>query len=82
MILEYFTAPWCAPCKTMLPMVEDVWKGEMRIIDYMNGGSELIEDAGVLSFPTMRLLDVDKEITRHTGVMGRGDFERWIKVAE
>ena len=91
MILEYFTAPWCAPCKTMLPMIEDVCKEagiEIRLWDYSNEyGKHMIENKNILSFPSMILNDgggyfVTTETKRHTGAMGRGDFERWIKGEE
>ena len=99
MILEYFTAPWCAPCKTMLPMVEDVCKESdflVRVWDYNTPqGIAQAERRNVLGFPTMVLCefkgergadgsfqDSAVEYSRHQGVMGRGDFERWIKGEE
>lgn len=69
--LVYFSAPWCGPCRTMGPIVEQV-TGALNVgvqkIDVDNE-PELAEKYGVRSIPTLVLEDREagKELLRIVG---------------
>lgn len=57
LILNYYTAPWCGPCRTFKPIVEDIvfdnaWG--LRYIDIDND-PQAAEDDGIMSVPTVRV---------------------------
>lgn len=59
----YFTAPWCAPCKKLAPILEKIAKEHREIgflkIDIEHGtNSQLAETFNVSSVPTLILARV------------------------
>ena len=69
--LVYFSAPWCGPCRTMGPIVEQITAklnvGVQKI--NVDDEPELAEKYGVRSIPTLVLEDRDagKELMRIVG---------------
>ena len=74
----YFGAPWCGPCKSFKPLVEQTVR-EMRInwtdinVDYDPSASQQYQ---VTSIPTLVILDNQGNVAyRHTGAMSKSQLE-------
>lgn len=71
----YFSAPWCGPCKMLGPVMEKV--GQKHTVEKINvdENSELSNQFGVRSIPTVILVDEsNKELERLIGVKPEGDY--------
>lgn len=80
MKLEYFTAPWCAPCRVFGPIVEEVTHrlgADIEKIDVDKNPERLPAD--VRGVPTIIMYNDGKEVSRIVGARGPEDFEGWIK---
>jgi thioredoxin 1 len=66
----YFTATWCAPCRTMKPVFENVVNQfssvEKEYID-IEDFSELVQEYGVRSVPTIVFLKDDEIVAQVNG---------------
>jgi len=78
----YFGAPWCGPCKSFKPLVEQTVR-EMGVhwtdinVDYDPTFSQQYQ---VTSIPTLIILDAQGNVAyRHTGVMSKGQLENAFK---
>jgi|APGre2960657373_1045057.scaffolds.fasta_scaffold199749_2 thiol-disulfide isomerase/thioredoxin len=74
----YFGAPWCGPCKSFKPLVEQTVK-EMNVrwtdinVDYDPNMSQKYE---VSSIPTIVIVDNQGgQLYKHTGVMAKSQLE-------
>lgn len=76
-VLVDFFAPWCGPCRMMLPVVEEIAKeiegDTSKKIAKVNAdeNGELAEQYGVMSIPTFILFKDGKEIKRVTGMQSK-----------
>lgn len=73
LVLVNFHAPWCAPCKKMAPMIEDVknefaGKAKVEKVD-IESNKSLQTSYEVQSIPGLILFKDGKEVWRHTGVI-------------
>lgn len=71
-----FFAPWCGPCRMMLPLVEELaaeMAGQGVKIGKVNveEESELAEKYGVLSIPTFIIFKGGKEVQRVMGAQAK-----------
>lgn len=67
-----FNAPWCAPCRTQEPILEQLsaqYKGK-AVISAMNvdENQDIAAMLGIQSIPTMIIFKNNKEIQRFVGV--------------
>jgi thioredoxin 1 len=78
----YFSAPWCGPCKTFKPVLEEVMSGftdvEFEKID-VDENPELTADHAVRSIPTTVMFANGEEIFRQTGVIGKAWLTNYIE---
>jgi thioredoxin len=76
-----FYADWCNPCKTMLPVFEEL-KSEFTNIKFEKINIEESEEAGkfgVTSIPTFIITKNNAEISRKNGVMTKEAFKNWLQ---
>ncbi len=67
-ILVMFTAVWCAPCKMLYPVMEELSKTNVvRKVD-VDSNTELCKKFSVRSVPTSILFLDGKEVKRFVGV--------------
>jgi thioredoxin-like negative regulator of GroEL len=79
MRLEYFTAPWCAPCKTFGPIMDKVAKDyelDVEKIDIQATPERIPAD--VLTIPTVILYLQNAPVARFSGPKQEQDLITWI----
>jgi len=77
--LYYYTAPWCNPCQTLGPIMEDVAKQipvRKQNIDYVDPA--IITAANVKSVPTVILVENGQEVRRFNGVKSFNQIIDWL----
>ena len=80
-MILYFTADWCAPCKRVRPIVEQLNKDQSDvrffIID-VDLEAEMASDFEIKSVPTFVVMKDNAEIHRVSGVQTRDQLEELI----
>ena len=70
----YFSAKWCAPCKQLAPIMEQVSKTiSVKKID-VDSESGLASSYGIRSVPTVILMKDGSEFKRIIGVKSLGEY--------
>ena len=65
----YYHAPWCTPCETLGPIMDQVNKQiPVRKINIDYADPAVITEAQVRNIPTVVLVENGQEIRRFTGV--------------
>lgn len=73
-----FTASWCAPCKALASILEEVKTDlPIEVVD-IDQNKELAIQYRVRSVPTLVLVDESKELKRMTGVQAKNLVESWL----
>jgi thioredoxin 1 len=73
-----FTASWCAPCKALASILEEVKTDlPIEVVD-IDENKELAIQYRVRSVPTLVLVDESKELKRMTGVQAKNLVESWL----
>jgi len=80
-MILYFTADWCAPCKRVRPIVDQLNKDQndvkFFIID-VDLETEMASDFEIKSVPTFVIMKDNTEIHRVSGVQTRDQLEGLI----
>ena len=77
--LYYYTAPWCNPCQTLGPIMEEVARQipvRKQNIDYIDPA--VLTAANVKSVPTVILVENGQEIRRFNGVKSYNQIIDWL----
>ena len=70
----YFSAPWCGPCKTLAPIVNELSSQiNVRKINVDND-TELASKFGIRSVPTLVLVENDHDVGRKIGLQTQQDI--------
>ena len=78
-VLVDFFANWCGPCKMLAPVLEKV-ESDIKVIKVDTDEFEdLAHEYGVMSIPTLVLLDKGKEIKRNIGFIDKTSLENFLK---
>jgi thioredoxin 1 len=81
-IAYYFTADWCAPCKKVRPIVEDINKDSIikfKIID-VDSEMELVKAFEIKSVPTFIIIKDSEIVNRKTGSQTRDSLLEMLNV--
>ena len=78
-ILVDFFATWCGPCKMLGPVLEKT-NSKIKVIKVdTDEFEELARKYGVMSIPTLVLLEEGKEVKRHIGFIDQDNLEKFLK---
>jgi len=74
-VLVDFTASWCAPCKRLAPIIEQLnqeWAGKVKVghLD-IDANPETPLAYGIMGVPTLILFKGGQPVERLTGFVGR-----------
>ena len=82
LILVDFWAEWCAPCKMLAPILEEISKDleEKILICKVNldENQDLASDFSIKSIPTLLLFDNGKLKDTKVGLLSKMDLLNWI----
>ena len=78
-VLIDFYADWCGPCKMLGPVLEKT-ESDLKVIKVDTDEFEdLAREYGVMSIPTLVLIERGKEIKRNIGFLDKNGLEKWLR---
>ena len=78
-ILVDFYATWCGPCKMLGPVLEN-YQSTIKVIKVDTDEFEdLAREYGVMSIPTLVLIESWKETKRNVGFIDEDELENFLK---
>lgn len=76
-----FYADWCGPCKMMGKLLEEM-ESDLKV-DVLkvntDANQNLATSMGIMSIPTLVMMENGKEISRHVGFMSKEELKEFIK---
>ena len=72
--LLYFSAPWCAPCKALGPLLDDLSQQYPIKKVNIDNQPDVAREYGITSIPTTILLENGKEKERKTGAQPKSYY--------
>ena len=78
-ILVDFYANWCGPCKMLAPVLEKT-ESDVEVIKVdTDEFEELAREYGVMSIPTLVLIEKGKEVKRNIGFIDEKSLGKFLK---
>ena len=74
-----FYAEWCGPCKMLAPILEEMADNVDIIKVNVDEHEDLAREYGVMSIPTLVLLEKGKEVKRNIGFLPKEEIEKFLK---
>ena len=82
LVLVDLWAPWCGPCRTIGPLVEQAGKdlaGRLKVVKVnVDVAPEISQQFGVQGIPTLLLLRDGREVSRQVGALPGHALRAWI----
>lgn len=77
-VIDFF-ATWCGPCKMLGPVLEKAESNVKVVKVDSDEFDELAREYGVMSIPTLVLLEKGKEVKRNIGFIDKNNLEKWLQ---
>ena len=78
-ILVDFFATWCGPCRMLAPVLEKA-ESNIKVVKVdTDKFDDLAREYGVMSIPTLVLLEKGKEVKRNIGFIDKNNLETFLK---
>jgi thioredoxin 2 len=81
-VLVEFWAPWCAPCQTVAPAIEQLVResaGQLKVVTVnVDDAPAVSKRFAIHAVPTLVLLQEGREVARRTGVLPATAVSRWL----
>lgn len=78
-----FYAPWCAPCRKMLPLIDSLqieYKGKVRIVKInVDASKKLVKELQLGSVPYLAIYQNGEIKFDHNGMLSRNEIEKFLK---
>jgi len=77
--LFYYSAPWCKPCETLGPIMEEVGR-QIQVkklnVDYVD--PEILQNLNIRNIPVVILTENGQEVRRFTGIKTYNQIIDWL----
>ena len=78
-----FWAPWCGPCKMMLPIVEELaaeYEGKVTVAKLnVDDNDETCSAYGIMNIPTKKKKKNGELVNRSVGAMRKPDLQKYFE---
>lgn len=82
-VLVDFWAPWCGPCKTVAPVLEELAKeydGKVKVVKLnVDENQSTASEFGVRSIPTLILFKAGKVLEQTIGVQPKENLKQMVE---
>lgn len=78
-VLVDFYADWCGPCKMMGTLLEELDDSVNVLKVNTDEFNDLALSYGIMTIPTLILMEDGKEIKKHIGLMSKSDLDKFVE---